>query len=354
MRAEGQCIMPGFVDSHTHALFSGSREKELGMRVKGLSYLEILGQGGGILSTMKRTREAPEALLIAETLPRLKRMFRHGSTTIEVKSGYGLDKKNELKMLNCVRNAAKIVPVDLVSTFIGAHAVPPEYKGRPDQYIDHVISILPDFRELASYVDIFCDKGAFTAEHMHRLFTEARELGFGTKAHVDEIENIGGTRTAIEMGATSVDHMVKTDDDTIELLGNSETIACLLPATPFVLMENEYPRARDMLDANCALALATDMNPNCWTENMQFVVSLAMLQMKMSIEECITASTLNGAYALGVADKCGSLEVGKNADILILDAPNHLHLGYKIGINIASTVIKKGRIYSGAQGPQGT
>lgn len=342
--AEGGVVMPGFVDPHTHLIYSGSRENELAMKLQGLSYLEILERGGGILSTVRKTREASKEVLIAEAKRRVKTMLAFGTTTAEAKSGYGLDLDTEIKSLETIDSLNKETDIDLVPTFLGAHALPPEFDS-PSKYIDFVInSVLPVVKErgLARFVDIFCERNVFDIEDSRRLLTAAKEMGFGLKIHADEIENLGGAALAAELGAISAEHLVKTTEMEMEMMAASGTIGVLLPGTPYSLMERDYANARKMIEKGMAVAIATDLNPNCWTESMQFIASLSSYMMKMTPEEAITASTINAAYAIGLGDEIGSIEVGKRADIIVLDAKDHRCLPYHFGVNLVKKVVKGG------------
>jgi imidazolonepropionase len=350
INASGQCVIPGFVDPHTHLIFAGSREFELPMKQAGATYLEILEKGGGILNTVKATRSASTDQLIDSAKTRLDRMLAFGTTTAEAKSGYGLDKPTELKSLDAIHHLNDWHLIELVPTFLGAHAIPEEYKGAPDDYIDYIISdVLPEVtaKNFAEYCDIFCEKGVFSVDNSRKLLNAAKENGLGLRIHSDEIVRLGGTELAIELGAVSASHLMKTTDAEFAGMAEHGIIAELLPATPFALMEKEYPRARAMIEAGVPVALSTDLNPNCWTESMQFVITLACYQMKMHPSEALAAATLNAAHAINRADKVGSIEVGKQADILVLDAKNHLTIPYHFGVNLIDTIIKTGEIVLG-------
>jgi len=346
----GKTVMPGFVDPHTHVVFAGSRERELGMKLKGMTYMQILQSGGGILSTVKATRSASEEELKAQTMKRLDTMLGYGTTTVEAKSGYGLDKETEMKMLEVIKDLNSSHPMDLVPTFLGAHAIPEEYKGRSDEFIGSMKGLLPKIKEegLAEFCDIFCEQGAFDLLQTGELLEAAKALGFGLKIHADEIENLGGSRLAAELGAVSAEHLAVTSEKDMEAMASSGVIGILLPGTPYALMQDHYANARRMIEIGMPIAIATDLNPNCWTESMQFIISLACYKMKMTPEEAIVASTINAAHAIGRAEKVGSIEVGKQADIIILDLPNYAHLPYHFGINHVETVIKNGRVLTGA------
>jgi len=357
--ASNRVVMPGFVDPHTHLVFAGSREDEFESRLRGTTYMEIMAAGGGIMSTVRATRVATLPQLIAQSRGRLDRMLAHGTTTAEAKSGYGLNVDDELKMLEAIRQLDATHPVDLVPTFLGAHAVPVEFKGRADEYVEVVINeMLPlaerELRENASgasapsmpfFCDVFCEEGVFSVGQSRRILERARELGFGLKVHADEFKPLGGTRLAVELGAVSADHLVCTPVDEIEALAGSDTIAVSLPGTPFGLGHHEYTPARQIIEAGGALALATDLNPGtCYCESMQIIIALACRYMRLTPAEAIAATTLNAAHALGLGDRVGSLETGKRADILVLDIPNYRHLGYHFGVNLVERVIKSGQL----------
>ncbi len=349
--ARRQVVMPGFVDPHTHLVFAGSREDEFEQRLRGATYMEIMAAGGGIMSTVRATRAASVDELVVASQSRLERMLAHGTTTVEAKTGYGLNVADELKMLEAIRRLDAGHPIDLVPTFLGAHAVPAEYKGREEAFVDLVVEeMLP--AAIAQwpggsrpFCDVFCEDGAFTLEQSRRVLSRAKELGFGLKIHVDEFKPLGGTALAVELGAASADHLVCTPPDEITLLAQSDTIAVGLPGTPFGLGHREYTPARAIIEAGGALALATDLNPGtCYCESMQLVIALACRYMKMTPAEAIAAATINAAHAIGVGGRVGSLEVGKQADLIILDVPSYRHLGYRFGVNLVGTVIKRGEV----------
>ena len=343
----GKIALPGFVDPHTHLIFSGSREHELDLKLRGRTYLYILESGGGILYTVNLTREASQDQLVAEGEQRLDRMLLHGTTTAEAKSGYGLDEETELRCLRAIRELDARHPIELVATFLGAHAVPPEFKGRPGEYIDHLTEdVLPKVQRerLAEYCDVFLEKGVFGVEDSRRLLKAAKERGLELKLHVDEIENLGGAKLACELDAISVEHLVKTNDEEIRELGLAKICCIFLPGTPFSLMDGHYPRARKFTEAGCIVALATDLNPNCMSENMQNIITLACYEMKMTPAQAISAATLNAAYGIGRSDRLGSLEVGKQADVIVLDLNDYRKIPYHFGINHVLHVIKKGKL----------
>jgi len=343
----GRIALPGFVDPHTHLIFSGTREHELDLKLQGKSYLDILAGGGGILYTVNLTRSASEEQLVSYAKEKLDRMLLHGTTTAEAKSGYGLDRETELRSLRAVRKLNEIHPMDVVPTFLGAHAIPPEFKGKPDAYIDYLISeVLPDVvrENLAAYCDVFLEKNVFGLEESRRLMKRAKEMGLDVKLHVDEIENLGGAGLAVELGATSVEHLVMTSEDEIKKLGSSKICCIFLPGTPYTLMDFHYPDSKKFIEADAVVALATDLNPNCMTENMQNIISLACFNMKMTPASAISAATINAAYGINMEKKVGSLEVGKQADVLIMDLNDYRKIPYHFGVNHVLHVIKKGKI----------
>jgi imidazolonepropionase len=353
--ARGCVVMPGFVDAHTHLVYAGSREFELELKVRGKSYMDIMQAGGGIYRTVKDTRAASADELIEQSAKRLESMVSHGSTTIEVKSGYGLDRTVEVRMLDTVRALARRSPATLVPTFLGAHAVPEEFAGRPDQYIDFIISeVLPEVarRHLADYCDVFCEKGVFTVDQSRKVLLAAKGLGMRLKIHADELHTSGGAELSAEVGATSADHLAKPSDDGIMAMARKNVIGVLLPATPFASMSSEYADARRLIDLGVPIALGTDLNPNCWNESMQFTISLACHKMRMTPAEALTASTINAAAALGLERKVGSLEPGKRADVIVLDTPRHAQIPSRLGSNLCSHVIKNGDVVRRSAGPR--
>lgn len=339
--ATGKTVMPGFVDPHTHLVFSGSREFELDMKLRGFSYMDILKKGGGIFYTVTETRKASEASLIEQSIKRLDNMLRYGTTTCEAKSGYGLDTETEIKILKINEKLNKKHPIDIVSTFLGAHAVPEKYSA--DEYVNIVTNeMIPKIRDLANFCDVFCEKDVFTIKQSKKILETGKQYGLTPKIHADEIVDTGGAALAAEMDAISADHLLRSNENGIRKMAAKGVIGVLLPGTPFTLMMKEYADARKMIDMGLPVALASDLNPNCWIENMQFIVQLACYNMKMTPAEAITASTFNAACAIGLNDKIGSLEVGKQADIIVLDCPSHLFIPYHIGVNLVNTVIKNG------------
>jgi imidazolonepropionase len=309
--------------------------------------MEILRRGGGILSTVRATRAADKVTLVAEALQRLDLMLVHGTTTVEAKSGYGLTVEDELKSLEVMRILQKEHAVDLVPTFLGAHAVPPEYCNKPGEYIDLIISeMLPEVArgKLAEFCDVFCEEGVFSVVDARRLLKAAKNYGLKVKLHADEMVRLGGAELSAELGAISADHLLKSSEAGITAMAEGGVIGVLLPATPFALMQEEYANARAIIDAGVPVALATDLNPNCWVESMQFIIALACYKMRMEPAEALVASTINAAHAVGRGAEFGSLEIGKKCDLIILDVPNHLHVPYHFGVNLVDKVVKNGRL----------
>jgi imidazolonepropionase len=352
--ASGRVLMPGFVDAHSHVVWAGDRAAEFESRLQGKTYLEILEEGGGILSTVSATRAASTDELVAHSRPRLKAMFAYGSSTIEAKTGYGLELETELRLLEALLLLQKEGPWDLALTFLGAHAVPPEYKDRADDYVQHLCNdVLPELKawweqnaakQPLPFVDVFCETGAFDLAQSQRIFEKAKELGFPLKIHADEFDNLGGTGMAVDMGAVSADHLVSTSKAEIKKLAASDTVAVALPGTPFGLAQKEYTAAKEIIEAGGILAIASDLNPGtAWGENMQFVLALACRYMGLTPAQAIATATINGAAAIGRQNDIGSLELGKQADLLILNVGDYRHLGYRFGTNLVHTVIKKGK-----------
>ncbi len=353
----GCVVMPGFVDPHTHVIWGGDRAAEFEMRLEGKHYLDILAAGGGILSTVRATRTASIETLIAQTRPRLLRMFATGTTTAEAKTGYGLQTATELRLLKALLTLDNEGPLELAITFLGAHAIPPEYKDDPQGYTDLVsktmLPILSQWWQTHAprlpfpFVDVFCENKAFNLAQSRRILEKAKALGFPLKIHADEFDNIGGASLAVELEAVSADHLVRTSQVDIAALGKSETVAVSLPCTPFGLAERDYTPAQEILDAGGILALATDCNPGtAWCESMQFAIALACRYLKLTPAQAIAAATINAAHAIRRANVIGSLEPGKQADLLVLSVPDYRHLGYRFGTNLVKQVVKCGRVYS--------
>ena len=349
--AGGKCLLPGFVDSHTHFVFGGERSEEFSWRLKGESYMSIMEEGGGIASTVRVTRNETADSLIAKATVFLNSMSRMGITTVEGKSGYGLDKETEIRQLEVMRHLSEANDrlVDVVPTFLGAHAVPKEYEGRAADYIDYIISeVLSEIhsRKLAEFCDVFCEKGIFTVPQSRKLLLAAKKYGLQPRLHADEIVDTGGALLAAEVGAVSADHLLQASDDGLRLMAEQNVVATLLPLTAFALKE-PYPRARFMINEGLAVALATDLNPgSCFSGSVPLTIALACIYMGMTIEEVITALTLNGAAALNRADAIGSIEVSKKADIIMLNSDNYHILPYYVGMNCVQMTINDGRIVS--------
>lgn len=345
--AEGRALLPGFVDSHTHLIFGGFRPDEFEWRLKGDTYMSIMQRGGGIQSTVNATRATSEDELVNRAQWFLDRMSSMGVTTVEAKSGYGLDTETEEKMLRAIRRLADKdgQPIRIVSTFLGAHAVPKEYAGHTDEYVDLIIKEMrPRFREMTDCCDIFCEKNVFEIEESRRLLKAAKDMGYKLKLHADEIVQLGGAELAAELGALSADHLLHVSDAGVEAMAKAGVVATLLPLTAFTLKE-PYAPARKFIDAGAAVALATDLNPgSCFSGSIPLSIALACIYMKMSIEETITALTLNGAAAIGRADEIGSIEKGKRADFVMLNTDNINILPYYVGMNCVKTTIFGGRV----------
>jgi imidazolonepropionase len=345
--ASGGCVLPGFVDPHTHPVSAGSREDEFDRRLRGETYMEIARSGGGINSTVRATRKASSKELLATTLDRLDRFLAHGTTTIEAKSGYGLDLETELRMLEVIRDADGIHPIDLHPTCLAAHEIPPEYRGDPETWVQRLVDeIHPGIARsgLAEAVDVFCEEGVFDLEQTRRLLVDADRFGWRIHLHADELTPLGGAELAVDLGALSADHLMCITPEGVAALARSDTVAVLLPGTSFFLRSPWAP-ARALVDAGCAVALATDCNPGSSpTESMPMILALATLGMGLGVAEAVTASTLNAAAAIGRADEIGTIEVGKRADLIILDAPTFHHLVYHFGINPVRHVVKEGRV----------
>jgi len=349
----GKVVMPGFIDPHTHLVWAGDRAAEFEMRLQGKTYMEIMAAGGGIASTMRATRQASVVELLTQTRERAQAMFRNGTTTAEAKTGYGLELQSELAQLDVLLQLDAEGPLELVPTFLPAHAIPPEYTGREDEYTRLICeTMLPAAVDLwkkraytqpLPFVDVFCERGAFSLEQTRSIMTAARNLGFPVKVHVDEFENLGGAALAIEMGAVSIDHVVRTSPAEIACLGQAETVAVSLPCTPFGLAQTEYTPAREIIAVDGYLAVATDINPGtAWCDNMQFVIALACRYLKLTPAQAVAAATINAAKAIRKDNCVGSLEEGKQADLLILSVSDYRHLAYRFGGNLVETVIKKG------------
>jgi imidazolonepropionase len=347
INAYGKVVLPGFIDSHTHLVFAGAREEEFARRIAGATYAEIAASGGGINTTVKATRAASKVELTEYALHRLDSCLGFGSTTVEIKSGYGLDHENEIKLLEVINELKELHVVDIVPTFLGAHTIPFDYKERRDEYLSLLLDrMIPEVAErgLAEYCDVFVERGAFTVDEARALFERARALDLRVRVHADQITAGGGSELAADMVAASADHLDHISDEGIERMKAAGTIATLLPGVSLFLGE-PMPDARRLIDAGLPVAIATDMNPgSCMSENIQLMMSLAAMQMHMTMEEVITAVTLNAAAALDRADRLGSIEVGKQADLLIFDVPAWQRILYHYGVNHLNTVIKSGTV----------
>lgn len=343
--AGGATAIPGFVDSHTHIAFAGTRESEFNRRIAGETYSDIAATGGGIASTVRSTRAATQGELTANVLAHAATMARYGTTTAEAKSGYGLNLRDELKQLRAIREASLTSPVQLVPTCLAAHEFPPE--NRTASYVDEVIGeIMPAVarERLATFCDAFVERGVFTREQGRAVLAAGAGLGMIPRLHADELSDTDGASLAAELGAASADHLMYISDRGIAALAASETVANLLPSTSFFLMSDRYAPARQLIEAGAIVSLSTDCNPgSSMTESMQMSIQLATLRMKLTVEEALTAATLNGAYSLRLAAETGSIEAGKRADIVLLDAPNYLHLVYHFGVNLVRAVFVGGK-----------
>ncbi|NHK31410.1 MAG: imidazolonepropionase [Asgard group archaeon] len=345
--ASGKLVAPGFVDPHVHLIFAGSRENELAMKLAGKTYLEILEAGGGILKTVRETRKASVSDLVANGKKILDKMMLYGTTTVEAKSGYGLNIKDEIKSLEAAKILDQAHPIELVKTFLGAHAIPPEFKDRTDDYVDLIINdMIPKVAEkkLAEFCDVFCEKGIFSIEQTRRILLAAEKHGLKKIIHIDEIVDTNGAALAAELKAVQTGHLLQSNDKGLKAMAKAKVIATLLPGTPFCLMLKNYAPARKMIEYGIPIAIATDLNPNCWTESMPIIIVLSCYNMKMDPAEALTAATLNAACAIDRQEKIGSLEIGKQADIVIFNIPNFFFLSYQFGMNPVLQVIKKGKI----------
>lgn len=348
--AQRATAIPGFVDSHTHIPFDGFRESEFNRRLQGETYQQIAASGGGIASSVRATRAASEEQLTRNVLDRARLMSRYGTTTSEAKSGYGLTLQDELKQLRAIRAAAATSPVRLVPTCLAAHEFPPEGRdGWVEQIVDEILPAVAN-EKLAIFADAFVEKGVFTRDEGERVLRAAIDRGMIPRLHADELSDTRGASLAAELGAASADHLMHISDDGIRALGQSGTVANLLPGTSFFLMSDRYAPARRLIEEGAIVSLSTDCNPgSSMTESMQIVMQLATLQMKMTVEESLTAATLNGAHSLRMADEIGSIEAGKRADFVLLDAPSYLHLVYHFGVNLVREVWRDGRPLSSSR-----
>jgi imidazolonepropionase len=353
--ARGNAVLPGFVDAHTHLIFASDRAAEFEARLQGRSYQEIMAAGGGINATVRATRAASREDLLAQSSERALGMLAHGTTTAEAKSGYGLELKAELKQLDVLLSLDEAGPLTVVPTFLAAHAIPPEFASDADGYTRRIVEeMLPALRAWwqqhavgrpLPFVDVFCENGAFNLAQTREILEKTRDLGFPLKAHVDEFENLGGCRLAVELGATSVDHLVKTSIEELLALAKSETVAVSLPCTPFGLSDPHFTNAKEIITADGLLAIASDLNPGtAWCESMQFVIALACRTLRLSPAQALTCATINAAAAIGLAERIGSLHPGKDADLVILSVPDFRQIAYRFGGNLVAQVIKKGKL----------
>ncbi len=345
--ATNKLVTPGFIDAHTHIIFEGTRENELSMKLEGRTYIEILKAGGGILKTVHETRKAPIEKLVENGKKILDRMMSYGTTTVETKSGYGLTTESEIKQLKAIEILNDEHPLDIIPTFLGAHAIPPEYENKTDEYVSLIVSdMIPKIAKegIAEFCDVFCEEGIFTIKQTRKILKTAVRYGLKPQIHIDEIVDTNGALLASELRAIQTGHLIKSNDEGLKAMAKAGVIATLLPGTPFCLMLDEYAPARKMIELGIPIAIATDLNPNCFTESMQMVIALACYHMKLSPAEALTASTINGACAIQRQDEIGSLEIGKKADLIVFDVPNHEFLPYHFGVNLASRVIKNGKI----------
>jgi len=343
--AQGRCLIPGFIDPHTHMCFAKTREDEFSLRIKGTSYLEILRRGGGILSSVRAVRAASEEDLFNGTLKQVLSALGFGTTTVEIKSGYGLDTQTELKMLRVIRRIALETPLDVVPTFLGAHAIPETYRDHPDAFVDVIIKeMLPAVADqgIARFCDVFCEEGVFSITQSHRILAAAKNMGFGLKLHADEVNDLGGAGLAAGLKAISADHLLAASDENLSAMADAGVISVLLPATAYSLRK-PYARARRMIELDVPLALATDCNPgSSYCESMPFAFGLAVMHMGLTPEEALVAATLNGAHAIGFSAMVGSLDVGKQADFLLLEGASPAILAYHAGVSPVAAVYKKG------------
>ncbi|HHY38191.1 MAG TPA: imidazolonepropionase [Clostridia bacterium] len=346
--ASGCLVTPGLVDAHTHLIFAGWRAEEFALRLKGASYLDILARGGGILSTVRATRRASEDELFLLGMDRLDQMLLCGTTTVEVKSGYGLSTEDEIKSLRVAARLGREHPADVIPTFLGAHAIPEEYAGNVEGYIEVLVSeMIPRVAEerLAKFVDVFCEEGVFSVDQSRRILSSAKDYGFGLKIHADELSPLGGAVLAAELDAVSADHLVMVDERGIRYMAEKKVSAVLLPGTSFFLAMDRYAPARRIIEEGVPLALATDFNPGtCTIQSLPLVMGIACLRMGLSPEEVIKACTLGAARALGMEEEIGSLEAKKAADMVVFDVPSFHHLPYRFGANLVKGVIKRGKI----------
>ncbi|HUK29037.1 MAG TPA: imidazolonepropionase [Candidatus Acidoferrales bacterium] len=345
--ATGKVVCPGFIDAHTHFVFAGSREKELELKIKGAGYLEILRSGGGILSTVRDTRTASKDELLRICRKRATNLLIHGTTTIEAKSGYGLELEAEVKLLEVIAQLSREGPLQLVPTFLGAHAIPSEFDGRVHEYVDLLcagwIPIIAE-KHLATFCDVFCEKGVFEIDDSRKILLTGKRFGLLPRIHADELYALGGAELAAEVGAVSADHLLYATPSGFEQMKRAGVIATLLPAAPLTLMLDRYADARNFISHGIPVALGSDLSPSCWLENEQLVLALACYKLKMTPAEAVMAATINAAHSIRMSEQVGSLETGKRADAIILNVPDYRILGYRLGVNLVDVVVKSGRI----------
>lgn len=345
--ADGMVVLPGFVDSHTHMMFAGDRAREFALRSQGATYQQIAEAGGGILNTIKNVRAASKKGLKKNTIRYLNMMMKYGTTTVEIKSGYGLDVESEIRMMEAIHELSREEVMTIVPTFIGAHAVPPEFKGNKPAYVDMVVNEMIPYigrKKLAAFCDVFCEQGYFDLEESGRILNEGKAAGMAPKIHAEELHPLGGAQLAASVQAVSADHLEHITDDGIAALKDANVVATLLPGVSFFL-NHGYAPARKLIDAGVAVAIASDFNPgSCMSFSMPLMMTIACTQMRMSPEEALTAATLNGAAALNMSSTVGSIEVGKNADMIVADIPDYTFLAYHFGVNHVVHTIKNGTI----------
>jgi imidazolonepropionase len=345
--ATGKTVCPGFVDAHTHFAFAGSREREVELKIKGAGYLEILRSGGGILRTVRDTRAASKDELAHICRERANNLLIHGTTTIEAKSGYGLSLEDEVKLLEVINQLSMEGPLTLVPTFLGAHAIPPEFQGKVREYVDLLCGDwIPAIakRHLATFCDVFCEKGVFEIDDSRKILLTGKRFGLLPRIHADELYALGGAELAAEVGAVSADHLLHISASGLEQMKRSDVIATLLPAAPLTLMLDKYADARSFISHGIPVALGSDLSPSCWLENEQLVIALACYKLKMTPAEALMAATINAAHSIRKSHEIGSVEDGKMADLVIFNAPDYRFLGYRFGANMIDTVVKNGKV----------
>ncbi|NIQ06757.1 MAG: imidazolonepropionase [Candidatus Korarchaeota archaeon] len=345
--ATGKLVLPGFIDAHTHLVYAGARENELSLKVRGISYRQIARRGGGIHSTVRKTRNASKSDLKDQAKGRLDEMLRHGTTTAEVKSGYGLNTEEELKLLETIKELDEEHPIDLIPTFLGAHEIPQRYENAPEKYVEEIIEeMIPKVanRGLAKFCDVFVEEGVFTVEQGRKILEAGKKHGLTPRLHADELSNLRGAELAAQVDAISASHLLHASKKGLQLMAKKGIIGIYLPASCMALLSETFPNGREIIDSGLSMALASDLNPNCWVTNLQTVLTLAVYFMRITPAEAITAATINAAASLGFEKEVGSLKKGKRADIIIMNVPNHRWLGYKMGVNLVDTVVKNGKV----------